>query len=67
MVKALFPETVTRVYVTTMIGSEIAIDGIREITSSNEFELDLRSLPSGSYMLHVVTESNEYVEKLIKQ
>ncbi len=67
MVKALFPETVKRVFVTTMIGTEIAIDAIREITSTNEFELDLRSLPAGSYLLHVVTESNEYVEKVIKQ
>ena len=65
--KALFPESIKRVYVTTMIGTEIAIDGIREITSTNEFELDLRNLPSGSYLLHVVTESNEYIEKLIKQ
>lgn len=66
-VKALFPERITRVYVTTMLGTEIAIGGIRALHSTQEYELDLHELASGSYLLHVVTEQAEHVEKLVKQ
>jgi hypothetical protein len=66
-VKALFPEAITRVYVTTMTGSEITIDGIRTIAASREYELDLRALAAGSYLLHVVTDKMEHVEKIVKQ
>lgn len=57
---------VKRVYLTTMLGAEINLESLREITGSN-IELDLRSLASGTYLLHIVTDTGEHVEKIVKQ
>ncbi|HET6512310.1 MAG TPA: M12 family metallo-peptidase [Candidatus Kapabacteria bacterium] len=65
-VRAPEASSIKRIYLTTMLGSEINLANIREFSGSN-IELDLRSLASGSYLLHIITDSGEHVERIVKQ
>lgn len=60
-----FPEAFSsdyRISVKDVQGREIAFNGI--CISSNRFSIALRDVPPGMYFLYLITEQNQYVNKL---